>query len=98
MAFIDTFEAEFDKVKSGIQAELEKLTGQAEVALQQEINVLKADKASVIADVNKALEQAKASALAAVQADAPEAAAEASKALDLVEQAILAALGAHMVG
>lgn len=98
MAFIDTFEAAFDKVKAGVKDEFDKLTGEAEVALQQEINVLKADKASVIADVNKALSEAKAQALAAVQADAPEAAAEVSKALAVVEQAILAALGAHMVG
>ena len=80
------------------RAKIDELTGRAEAVLEQEINSLKADKASVIADVNKALAEAKAQALAAVQADAPEAAAEVTKGLAVVEQAILAALGAHVVG
>ena len=98
MSFLNTFETEFAKVKEALTAEIDKLTGQTKAALEQEINVLKADKATVIADVNSALAKAKDQALAAVQANAPEAVAEVQKALAVVEQEILAALGAHVVG
>jgi hypothetical protein len=98
MSFIDTFDAEWAKIKSDLSARIDEATGKAEAVLEQEINALKADKATVIADVSTTLSKAKAEAVAAVQANAPEAVAEVQKALAVVEQAILSAIGAHVVG
>lgn len=97
MSLLQTIEAEFEKARADAGAIFEFVTHKAEKALQDEVNVLKADEAKVAGDVKDALEKAKAAALADVQANAPEAAALVSKAVSDIEAEVLAVITAHLV-